>query len=218
MAKELTPEEIQQTENDLHDSKSTKRRSAAKKIGKFKLYVLGDALYNAYMEERNDTRTWETQYEMILALGHIDYKKALPEIEEIVSMRNNNGAAEINAAVRTFVRLKRKSLNDIKPVLDLLKSDNPNIINGAVSVLTFDDMIPTDKDIRRIIAVFDSKFKDDVFSMKGTTDPRSYLISAMSKWNKSICEPYIKRFIDSSDLQIKKDAESALKGKKSRTE
>ena len=69
--KELTADEISQIVNDLQSKQSAKRRSAAKKIKKNKLEQLGDNLYEAYINERQDTRTWETQTEMILALGKI---------------------------------------------------------------------------------------------------------------------------------------------------
>jgi hypothetical protein len=35
---------------------------------------LGDELYKKYIEERKDKRTWETQCEMIKALGIINYR------------------------------------------------------------------------------------------------------------------------------------------------
>lgn len=210
MAKELTKEEILQIENDLKDKKSTKRISAAKKIRKYKIKELGDALFEAYMEEYKDVRTWEVQQEMILALGHIDYVKALPEIQKRISNLDRN----VDVSARTFVRFVRKELSDVDPVFELLKSDNPNLINGAVSALAFDVMMPADEDIKKLISIFDQKYKDDVFVTKGTTDPRVYLMSAMSKWNKSICKPYIERFLNSSDYYLKMSAELAIKGKK----
>jgi len=211
MVKKLTTEEILQIENDLQDNKSAKRKNASKKIRKHKLYKLGDALYKAYIEEYNDIRTWETQEEMILALGYIDYKKSLPEIQKRISSLDRNVAV----SARTYVRLKRENLNDIEPILELVKSDNPQLIGGATSVLTFDNMTPSDEDIKKLISIFDQKYKDDVFVPQGTTDPRIYLMSAMSRWNKLICKTYIMRFLNSSNYYLKKSAELALKGKKS---
>jgi|GEM_PF-5968271 len=211
MVKKLTTEEILQIENDLQDNKSAKRKNASKKIRKYKLYELGDALYKAYIEEYNDIRTWETQEEMILALGYIDYKKSLPEIQKRISSLDRNVAV----SARTYVRLKRENLNDIEPILELVKSDNPQLIGGATSVLTFDNMTPSDEDIKKLISIFDQKYKDDVFVPQGTTDPRIYLMSAMSRWNKLICETYIMRFLNSSNYYLKKSAELAFKGKKS---
>ncbi len=82
--KKITEEEINAICENLVSTKSSNRRSAAKKIRKYNLTRLGDELYNAYLKEKVDKRTWETQMEMIQTLGKIGYKKALSEILSIV--------------------------------------------------------------------------------------------------------------------------------------
>jgi hypothetical protein len=77
----MTSEEIN---IKLHSKKSADRRQAAKKIGKTRDIHFVDALYRQYIKERNDARTWETQCEMIKALGILDNKNAIAEIEQIV--------------------------------------------------------------------------------------------------------------------------------------
>lgn len=53
----MTTEEIKEK---LTSKKSTNRRRASKEIGKSKLSEFGDDLYDAYLKEKNDKRTWET--------------------------------------------------------------------------------------------------------------------------------------------------------------
>jgi HEAT repeat protein len=53
----------------LSDRASAKRRSAAKRLGKLADETAGPALLHALQREIGDRRTWETQYEMIMALG-----------------------------------------------------------------------------------------------------------------------------------------------------
>lgn len=88
--KQLTQEEIEQIGLELCNSKSAKRRSAAKKIGKNRLVELSESLMAAYLKERNDKRTWETQVEMIKALGKIGYLPALPILAEGGQLHGQN--------------------------------------------------------------------------------------------------------------------------------
>ena len=214
--KQLTTEEITQIASDLQNSKSDKRRSAAKKIGKNQLVQLGNELYTAYIKEREDKRTWETQTEMIFAFGKIGYTKALPDLKLIIE-RNVPHDMITNAAARSYVRLKRKDLKDVKPVIDLLQFGNLSVLNGAICILTFDDMTPSETEIKAIISIMDSKKEEDI-SIRGLSDPREYLLSAMSKWKNSTSETYIRRFLEASARGLREGAELALSGKKSRYE
>lgn len=78
MPTEITPEERIALSEKLHSTRSPERRSAAKKIGKKHITALGDELLDAYLQERKDKRTWETQTEMIKALGRIGHKAVIP--------------------------------------------------------------------------------------------------------------------------------------------
>jgi hypothetical protein len=122
-------EEVAHIASDLQNSKSEKRRSAAKKIGKNQLLQLSDQLYLAYLKEREDERTWETQVEMIRALGKIEAKTAITLMEEAMQNPNNSvsiplttsctpslpslplpskrhGKTQINSSIKPFGRLR----------------------------------------------------------------------------------------------------------------
>lgn len=214
--KQLTTEEIAQIASDLQNSKSDKRRSAAKKIGKNQLVQFGDELYKAYIKEREDKRTWETQTEMILAFGKIGYTKALPDLKLIIEKNEPHDMITI-AAASSYVRLKRRSLNDAEAVIDLLKFGNLSVMAGATAILTYDDMIPAEAEVKVIISLMDSKKEEDI-AIRGLPDPREYLLSAMSKWKNPTSETYIRRFLESSVRDLREGAELALIGKKSRYE
>ncbi|NDV66665.1 hypothetical protein [Bacteroides sp. 224] len=214
--KQLTPEEISQIATDLQNSQSTKRKSAAKKVGKNQLTALGDSLYEAYIKERGDKRTWETQTEMILALGRIGYTKALPDLELIIDRNEPHDMITI-AAARSYVRLKRSDLTDAKPVIDLLKNGKLSVLNGATDILAFDEMKPLEEDIKTIISLLNSKDEKEI-AIPGLGDPRESLLTAMSKWKDPGSQAYLKRFAESTNRGLKECAELALSGKKSRYE
>lgn len=69
----------------LSHARSPKRRAAAKRLRKLGDPAAGPSLLAALQEELNDDRTWETQYQMIMAIGHCDYKEALPYIDPTVA-------------------------------------------------------------------------------------------------------------------------------------
>ena len=68
---------IQQLIEQLSNKASAKRRSAAKKLRKIKAKEAGPALLAALKNELKDQRTWETQYQMIMALGESSYTESL---------------------------------------------------------------------------------------------------------------------------------------------
>ncbi|MFC4455280.1 HEAT repeat domain-containing protein [Deinococcus sonorensis] len=67
----------------LMDSKSATRRSAARSLRKRRDPSAGPALLAALEQEIQDPRTWETQYQMIMALGESDVISAIPLLQTI---------------------------------------------------------------------------------------------------------------------------------------
>ncbi|MGW0993885.1 HEAT repeat domain-containing protein [Streptomyces sp. NPDC002523] len=67
----------------LSDRHSPRRRAAAKRLGRTGDPAAGPALLGALRDEVADARTWETQYEMALALGLCGHREALPFLREL---------------------------------------------------------------------------------------------------------------------------------------
>jgi len=204
-------ETIESICQDLNSSKSEIRRKAAKRIRVLNLVELSDDLYNAYLKEKEDKRTWETQMQMIQALGAIGYKKALPEINKIIDKNERLDMITFVAAL-SYVRLMRKNPNDVSPILYLMKEGQLSVLCGAMAALTFDNMVPTDEKISQIIKTIDS-FEEDKIHVVGVHDPRGYLISAMSLWKIGLTQSFLKKYSDTKFL--KTNVEETLKRKKS---
>lgn len=212
MDKRMTKEELDKLELQLFDSLSSNRRKAAKIIQKYNIVELGDSLFRAYQKEKLDKRTWETQMEMINALGKINFKPALSIWEEIIA-KNKRLDAITSAAALAYVRLMRKNNNDISPVLFLMKKGDLSVLNGAMKALDIDSMIPDKKEIEILIQEFDNIQHERLFE-SGCGDPRAKLLSAMSKWDKASTEEFIMRFLDSKDDDLNEHARLALKKKR----
>jgi HEAT repeat protein len=74
---------LEESIEQLGDNRSARRRSAARRLGKIGDPAAGPALLAALEEETGDRRTWETQYEMIVALGRCRYAPAVPFLKSL---------------------------------------------------------------------------------------------------------------------------------------
>jgi hypothetical protein len=216
------PFDIQQ---GLVSKKAADRVRAAKAITKGKVVSLTDDLFAAYVKERADTRTWEAQTEMIRALGVLDHKPALPLLTEIV--RKNEPHDLITATAATsFVQLKRTSLNDAKPVLELLEFGNLSVITGALNVLAIDRMVPPKSEAEKIIQFSwnINKHKDRLGQEWGYIDPRMHLAIACAGWDPTVAHDFlihciataqtISRFNEPNEnVHLVEFCKKALKGK-----
>jgi hypothetical protein len=184
-----------------------------KEIGKDRLIDLSDELFQAYLKEQRDARTWETQVEMILALGLLDCKHSLPEIELIV--RANNPEDMITyVASQTYVRLKRQT-KDGTPCIELLKFGRLSVIHGCLDPLGYDKMVPPIDQIKELIRLgWDlHKHKDRLGQEYGLSDPRYGLAAACAGWDKELTKEFLKHCVLTGDAPVKYAAEHSLKGK-----
>ena len=187
--KQLTDEEILLIKNDLVSSKSPKRRSAAKKIAKYKIFSLANELLKAYLEERKDIRTWETQSEMINALAKINCKAAIPYLREIVDENKDMDTVTMKASL-SYIRLNRETLNDMTLILSLLEIGKRSVFMGAVYAMAYDDVIPTEQEIITVLDIFE---KRNVYDDPYTYDAQP-IISSMYKWRNEIIAPFLEHY------------------------
>jgi HEAT repeat protein len=109
---------------------SPNRRAAAKRLRRLKDPTAGPALLATLQREVQDPRTWETQYQLIMALGESSYRPALPYLRQLASQPFD--ATMIYVALGdAIVRLGRDFPEDGAPVLDVMQTGNPMLIDGA---------------------------------------------------------------------------------------
>jgi hypothetical protein len=138
--------------DDLCAKQSAKRRSAAKKLRKLAVIDAGPHLLAALRAEIEDTRTWETQYQMIMALGECAYSEAKTCIEEL-STRPFEATMVYIALGDALVRLSGGQASKITTVLSLIELErHPMLVDGALRALAMLRLIPNDDEIARILA------------------------------------------------------------------
>ena len=80
-------QDISSLVGQLRHRSSGKRRAAAKNIRKLAAIEAGPALLGALKNETNDSCTWETQYQMIMALGEAKHTESL---DFLIQLANHN--------------------------------------------------------------------------------------------------------------------------------
>ena len=130
---------------------SAKRRSAAKKLRKQQAASAGPALLAALERELEDARTWETQYQMIMALGECRHRAALPFLETL-AMRSFEATMVYVAIGDAIVRLSHTDPSDVSAVLRLMRAArHPMLIDGAFRAMAMLHLVPDDAAVAEML-------------------------------------------------------------------
>jgi HEAT repeat protein len=190
---------ISQLENKL----SPKRRAAALKLRKLEDPAAGPALLSALMKELKDPRTWETQYQMIMALGHSGYIEALPLLE-ILAHERLDATMVLVAVGDAYVRLSRSSDSDPTPVLKLLSIGNDGALHdGALRAVAMLHMRFNEADTTAIIRAVEQSASES---------RKFWLVAACPGWSGH----EIDRFVEQCALSAREDVRSVAADAKRR--
>lgn len=190
----------------LSNKASAKRRSAAKKLRKSKAKEAGPALLAALKNELKDKRTWETQYQMIMALGESGYTESLDFLRQLAEQEFEATMAYV-AIGDAITRLTYFKDDSISNALDFLDSKH-NIalfIDGLIRAIAILKLIPSDTDIERIINYGNKPEVND--------NNRTWIASAAAGWSGRNVEQFLNRCAVSDNPQTKRAAEAALNKK-----
>lgn len=196
---------IQLLIEQLGNKSSAKRRSAAKKLRKLKVKEAGPALLIALESELKDKRTWETQYQMIMALGESGYIESLDFLLQLaeqefeatmVYVAIGDAITRLNLSKKGNINLSIKILNE---------SNNLMIINGILRAIAMLQLIPEDNIIEKLISYGLHLAQDN--------NSRVWIAAAASGWQIGTTKKFLNECIESENQQIKRAAEAALKNK-----
>jgi len=181
---------------ELLSRSSPKRRSAAKKLRKLGDPVAGPALLEALKRELPDTRTWETQYQMIMALAHCGYKEAGPLVQ-ILAHEKFEATMVLVAVGDAYVRLRRRSDRDPEPIFELFAVRNDeSLLDGGL----------------RAVAMLHMRFEPDV-----TASILEQVVAKKSErlmfWAAAACPGWtgaaVDRFLNQCAVSAREDVRSA---------
>ncbi|MGW1759311.1 HEAT repeat domain-containing protein [Streptomyces mirabilis] len=157
----------------LSDRASAKRRSAAKRLGKLADETAGPALLHALQREIGDRRTWETQYEMIMALGACGYRTAVGFLAELAQEPTDATALHL-ALGDSIVRLRSPQEGFAAPLEWCLDRGDPSLVDGALRA------------VAALCAVLDAGTVDRILDFLDPLDPydglRYWAAVAATEW------------------------------------
>lgn len=133
----------------LDDKRSAQRRSGAKRLRKLGDPAAGPALTAAIDREMADPRTWETQYQMIMALGACGYKEAVPTLQKL-AQRQLEHLAVYTALGHAVVQLSSED-GGAQALRWCLDTQNPELLNGALRATATLRLFPDEKTISLVV-------------------------------------------------------------------
>jgi hypothetical protein len=169
----------------LLDRRSPRRRSGAKRLRKLRDPSACPALFNALRAEVRDSRTWETQYQLIMALGESGCSEALGYLWELARARY--GAPEptmVDMALGdAVVRLGRRHPEDTTPVLALMSAPNWLLTDGALRAVAMLRLRLDTDAVERIV---------DWVSRRESNDPhRFWVAAAAAGWRGASVDSFL---------------------------
>lgn len=120
--------------SQLQDRSSAKRRSAAKRLRKLGDPSAGPALLEALKNEVRDSRTWETQYQMTMALGTCGSPSDLSYLRHLVLRRETLHAVH-TAGGDAIVRLSYMEHSQVEAIRWCLSTGNETLVGGALQAV-----------------------------------------------------------------------------------
>jgi HEAT repeat protein len=203
----VTREDLAPLIEQLDSSQSAKRRSAAKKLRKLADPAAGPALLAALERELKDARTWETQYQMVMALGECGHRAALPFLEKLAQQPFE--ATILYLAIGdAIVRLSHTGGADASPVLRLMRgARHPTLVEGAFRAMAMLRLVPEDAAIAEMLA--------HVKAIAPGEERRLWLAAAAPGWKGAQVEAFIDECARCADQRIR-DAAALAKARKYR--
>ena len=190
----------------LQHKSSPKRRAAAKKLRKLKASEAGPALLAALKNELQDKRTWETQYQMIMALGESGHIESLDFLLQLAD-QDFEATMIYMALGDAIIKLNNTtSLFSVSATLSIWMDNNQtNLINGGLRALAMLHLIPDDSLIQKLIKLS---------SLPNNEALQFWTTAATPGWPPELTKSFLEQSIKSANLDdTKKAAKAALKGK-----
>jgi HEAT repeat protein len=186
----------------LSDKASAKRRSAAKQLRKLKLQGVGPELLQALEREVRDPRTWETQYQMVMALAECGYADAVPFLRDLIGRQVE--PMVIIAIGDALIRLDDRAADDPGAIVALLSSGNLRLAEGGLRAVAMLQLKLTPSVVRQVI---------QFASRPENAQVRFWVAAAAPGWEGPEVETFLRECSASGSAETKKAAEAALQKK-----
>jgi hypothetical protein len=190
--------------SQLTDARSARRRGAAKRLRMLGDPAAGPALLHALQREILDPRTWETQYQMIMAVATCEHQPALALLRSLATEPLDATAIYV-ALGDGIVRLGREHPNDPTPVDWCLETGNDMLADGALRAVAM------------LRLTLDAPAIDQILKHLSGRDPHDWLrfwpAAAAVGWSGDRVEQFLTECAASPREDIATAAKASLAGR-----
>jgi 3'-phosphoadenosine 5'-phosphosulfate sulfotransferase len=183
----------------LKSSKSTKRRSAAKKLRKIGNEQSCLYLLNALKKEVQNRRAWETQYHMVMAIGQSGCPRQVDELYSLLNLIDLEPMVRV-AFADSITRIEGTS----NFLLKAFKQKDIDLVSGALRAMTF-EQIKLPIDLADDLLNFTLEFENNLTYF--------WLAAAAPGCSATKLNKYLKKWSTSDDKDISKAAKASLDNK-----
>ncbi|GII90469.1 hypothetical protein [Sinosporangium siamense] len=190
--------------SQLDDRSARSRRSAAEKLRRLKDPIAGPALLDALGREIENPRTWETQYQLTMALGSCMYDQALDFLRGAVQRRAPVAAFVQTAIGDAVVRLGEHRGDASTQVQWCLATEIDAVMDGAFRAVAILKINLNDDMVRSVIAAVSGRELYDGL--------RFWPIVASTGWEGGLVREFLVQSASSPRSDISDAAKNSLSG------
>lgn len=194
-------------ERGLESNNASKIIRAVKQLQKKYVPGLEDKLISILVNKYKRKISWEVQSEIIKLIGKQCIVEGLPIIEEIVTNNLEHDMVTIQAA-SAYLRLTRKDLSDVSPIISRLGHIGYSVSEGFLSCMGEDSMIPSVSNQNILISYF-WNFGNPL--PIGHVDPRFGLAKAAANWGTLQSMDFLRHCALSIDTKLQHFASKIVK-------
>jgi len=192
----------------LEHTRSSKRKSGAKRLRKLKVSDASPYLLEALRKEVADPRTWETQYQLIMALGECQGIEAVEFLKELAT-REFDATMVYMGLGDALVRLASANATVAPTVEKLLESKNTMLIEGGLRAVAMMELELPESLVRNLIEYVSTMPTGDERSNWSST----WLAAAAAGWRWPGVSQFLQCCSTSEFEPLRRAASAAIEGK-----
>ncbi|MFF2554175.1 hypothetical protein ACFVUS_24465 [Nocardia sp. NPDC058058] len=191
----------------LTDPLSARRRRGAKRLRALADPATAAPIRTALEREMLDRRTWETQYQLIMALGMTGGRDDIDVLKRLALQPRS--AFAVNAALGdAIVRIGRETDNDPTPALWCLRQDVELLADGAVRAVAMLRLDFPDTAVAEVLDYAEAHFDD----LNHRSLPYWPAVAAAG-WSGPRVQAFLRRCSQDSRQLVADAAKDALHGR-----
>jgi len=161
----------------LESGSSPKIKKAAKAIARNKLDSYGSYLIAALNNQIEKPKAWQTQCEIIKAIGTTNSQEALPTLKELIKRSYENTILYKELAF-AILSLENSKKVDLSFLFESLRTENELQIAGACAAILYKKIVPSNTDIQKIISGISAYTDNEGAKLT----PRCYIAAISYLW------------------------------------